>query len=770
MSSTIFNREANQPSIPPFDPGQQRLSLSLSLSLARALRLPSPLSHAHASTTKNKTKNAQTDGSEPNKLLVAEMTVFRARVAAADAVAASADGRTAMSSSSASALGSSSLHTTKAILHPGEVNKIREIVQNPAVVVTHTDDPRLFAWNTDRQPDRSGEGGPSAAASTPDLVLSGHADVAEFALATSSAAPFVASGGRDERVLVWSLADAEAISAVAATGASPSASSSPASKELKPRSTFVGHSAAVEDVCFRPGSSDLLASVGDDGALLLWDSRIGGAAAAGPGKEAGGGIRPAASVRAAHGPDAPDVQCVDWSRFEQGAGAPGQLATGAESGTVRAWDPRKLTTAGGEPAPLAELPSLSAAAAAAVRASRAAAKAAKAKARAEAAAAAAAAAGGGGDAAAEGAGGGDDDDDDDDDEDEDEDGGDGAAGAILRVEWSPTARGVLAAGGEDGIVALWDLTRARGLDPDSTEAGGSGGGARKEAEGEHRGANGGDGAPLPPPAAEGEAAAANGASAPPSSSSPSPFPRELFFQHAGHRSAVADFQWHPEDPFTLLSVSDDTEREHGGGAGGGDGGGGGDGDAGGGTVQAWRVSELVTLTVEEAVALLTPYEEYILKGKLDGPHVPGAQGAAAAAAAATAAAAAAEEPAAAAADAVPAAAGTATEPAAEAEAPAADAAEAVPAPMEEEEEKKEEEGEKKGGEEPVEPAAEKMDVEEEAAPAGAVPAAAPAGDVPAAAPAGAVPAAAPAGAVPAAAPAAAADDAAPAAADAPAGE
>ena len=54
-------------------------------------------------------------------------------------------------------------------------------------------------------------------------------------------------------------------------------------------------------------------------------------------------------------------------------------------------------------------------------------------------------------------------------------------------------------------------------------------------------------------------------------------------------------------------------------------------------MQAWRVSELVTLPVDEAVALLAPHEEYILKGKLDGPNVPGAAGAAAAATAAAAA-------------------------------------------------------------------------------------------------------------------------------------
>ena len=37
--------------------------------------------------------HTQTDGSEPNKLLVAELTVSRARVAAADAVGAAADGK-----------------------------------------------------------------------------------------------------------------------------------------------------------------------------------------------------------------------------------------------------------------------------------------------------------------------------------------------------------------------------------------------------------------------------------------------------------------------------------------------------------------------------------------------------------------------------------------------------------------------------------------------------------------------------------------------------
>lgn len=38
-----------------------------------------------------------------------------------------------------------------------QVNKIRECPQHPSVVVTHTDAPELFAWSTERQPNRQGD-------------------------------------------------------------------------------------------------------------------------------------------------------------------------------------------------------------------------------------------------------------------------------------------------------------------------------------------------------------------------------------------------------------------------------------------------------------------------------------------------------------------------------------------------------------------------------------------------------------------------------------
>lgn len=156
----------------------------------------------------------------------------------------------------------------------------------PQIIVSHTDDTQLFVWNTEKQPNRAGEGpkvsrpqlsraGPGmvqtsahrvtasdtwvhillgarstwtmqmqmlmmrllgslrahaptypmrlsiqavvsgldpcrlrpapllqkdAGESVPDLVLTGHKDIAAFALATTSAAPLVASGGSDNLV------------------------------------------------------------------------------------------------------------------------------------------------------------------------------------------------------------------------------------------------------------------------------------------------------------------------------------------------------------------------------------------------------------------------------------------------------------------------------------------------------------------------------------------------------------------------------------------
>ncbi len=53
-----------------------------------------------------------------------------------------------------------------------------------------------------------------------------------------------------------------------------------------------------------------------------------------------------------------------------------------------------------------------------------------------------------------------------------------------------------------------------------------------------------------------------------------------------HRVQVVDFHWNPHDPWTIMSVSDESQLE------------------GGGTLQLWRVSDLIHRPEEEVLAEL----------------------------------------------------------------------------------------------------------------------------------------------------------------------
>lgn len=149
--------------------------------------------------------------------------------------------------------------------------------------------------------------------SVANLVLTGHSDNAEFALATCLTEPYVASGGKDTHVCVWNLQDS--VSSLAAlTGAAVAEAPT-----LEAQSVLKGHTDVVEDVCFAPHGHHELASVGDDHQLLLWDTRTGTA--------------PTTTVPKAHGES--DLHTVDWNRQQ-----PLHLATGAADGSVKVWDAR----------------------------------------------------------------------------------------------------------------------------------------------------------------------------------------------------------------------------------------------------------------------------------------------------------------------------------------------------------------------------------------------------------------------------------------------
>lgn len=260
----------------------------------------------------------QTDGSVPNTLVIANCEVVKPRVAAAQHISQfNEEARSPF------------VKKFKTIIHPGEVNRIRELPQDSKIVATHTDSPDVLIWDVESQPNRHATLGVNN--SRPDLILTGHQDNAEFALAMCPSEPFVLSGGKDKSVVLWSIHDHVSTLAAADQGETKSpgsgAGNSKPSAEgptVQARGIFQGHDDTVEDVQFCPSSVQEFCSVGDDSCLILWDARAGSS--------------PAVKVEKAHNAD---LHCVDWNPHDVN-----YILTGSADNTVRMFDRRNLTSGG----------------------------------------------------------------------------------------------------------------------------------------------------------------------------------------------------------------------------------------------------------------------------------------------------------------------------------------------------------------------------------------------------------------------------------------
>ncbi|XP_050381128.1 WD-40 repeat-containing protein MSI4-like [Argentina anserina] len=269
----------------------------------------------------------QTDGSVPNTLVIANCEIVKPRVAAAEHI-----------SQFHEEARSPFVKKYKTIIHPGEVNRIRELPQNSKIVATHTDSPDVLIWDIEAQPNRHAVLG--ATDSRPDLLLTGHQDNAEFALAMCPSEPFVLSGGKDKSVILWSIHDhISSLASDPASARSPGSGGSKAkhaskgggsidkptnSPSVEPRGTYQGHEDTVEDVQFCPSSAQEFCSVGDDSCLILWDARSGSS--------------PVVKVEKAH--DA-DLHCVDWNPNDVNL-----ILTGSADNSVHMFDRRNLTSGG----------------------------------------------------------------------------------------------------------------------------------------------------------------------------------------------------------------------------------------------------------------------------------------------------------------------------------------------------------------------------------------------------------------------------------------
>lgn len=220
----------------------------------------------------------------------------------------------------------------KRIIHPGEVNKIRLVV--PGVVVTHTDSPNLYVWDFATQEDRKKDA-QKTDYSKPTCTLVGHTRDAEYALdvakqpnsiaqneEASSRDVWIASGGSDCCVLVWRLADYQSMGRDVHHFA-----------QMTSTGGRVGHTATVEGVSFNRVDRNMLASVGRDSALLVWDLRS--------------RTVPICNVQNAH---KGDINACDYGGAEEHL-----IVTGGSDSMVRVWDRRFIKDRLGTPTPLHSL-------------------------------------------------------------------------------------------------------------------------------------------------------------------------------------------------------------------------------------------------------------------------------------------------------------------------------------------------------------------------------------------------------------------------------
>ena len=192
--------------------------------------------------------------------------------------------------------------------------------RNDHIIVTSTDCPDLFVWNTNTQPNRPYDDiHRNAAPNSADAVLAGFDGNADFALDTSADGLYVVSGSRDKRVMIWDVQSMLSKSANTRTNNQTKIHPSFQS-ELKHSKT---HSDAAIGVCFNPVESARFASIGDDKKLLLWDTRHRNTAVQ--------------IVDAAHRES--EICCIDW------CGAPHNhlLATGGKDGSTTVWDIRMFS-------------------------------------------------------------------------------------------------------------------------------------------------------------------------------------------------------------------------------------------------------------------------------------------------------------------------------------------------------------------------------------------------------------------------------------------
>jgi len=138
------------------------------------------------------------------------------------------------------------------INHEGEVNRARYMPQNPDIIATKAVTGEVLVFDRTKHPSEPERGG----VCKPDIRLVGQTKEG-FGLAWSPRKEgHVLGASEDTTVCHWDIT-----------------SYSKTKTSIEPTTVFKGHTSVVGDVDWHPSQENVLASVGDDKMLMVWDTR-----------------------------------------------------------------------------------------------------------------------------------------------------------------------------------------------------------------------------------------------------------------------------------------------------------------------------------------------------------------------------------------------------------------------------------------------------------------------------------------------------------------
>lgn len=191
------------------------------------------------------------------------------------------------------------------VKHEGEVNRARYMPQNHFVVATRGPNPEVYIFNLSKHPSMPSD----ASAFSPQGVCMGHEKEGYGMVWSKHTEGHLLTGSEDTTVKLWDVSQAAASKATPGT-------------QIKPLCSFAAHTDTVEDVDWHHKDANLVASVGDDKILNLWDVRK------------TDNSKPIHNVVNAH---ESDINCVAFNPVNEFV-----LATGSADKTIGIWDLRNL--------------------------------------------------------------------------------------------------------------------------------------------------------------------------------------------------------------------------------------------------------------------------------------------------------------------------------------------------------------------------------------------------------------------------------------------